>query len=178
MLTDFQFNFPDHTKIVLDATGTWCHFWHLPQEAARELAETGALSESALDDRAVLSYPLQTLLNFATVPKQPATGRRRPEIQPELRGIPAANQFRQKVEFIRDVVREWNANGGIGNSDMSREGRLRWAGVRETRNVPAPAKHVWVTIGARWGDQRLAAYVDPRRPCEIGPDIDESRKKA
>lgn len=178
LLTDFQFNFPDHTKIVLDATGTWCHFWHLPQEAARELAETGALSESALDDRAVLSYPLQTLLNFATVPKQPATGRRRPEIQPELRGIPAANQFRQKVEFIRDVVREWNANGGIGNSDMSREGRLRWAGVRETRNVPAPAKHVWVTIGARWGDQRLAAYVDPRRPCEIGPDIDESRKKA
>ena len=30
----FQFNFPDHTKIVLDATGTWCHFWHLPQDAA------------------------------------------------------------------------------------------------------------------------------------------------
>ncbi|KAL2017907.1 hypothetical protein VTK56DRAFT_1563 [Thermocarpiscus australiensis] len=182
-----QFNFPDHTKIVLDATGTWCHFWHLPQGAAKKLEETGSLAESALDDRAVLSYPLQTLLNFATVPKQPApragsrsassSTRRRPEISPELQGIPAANHFRQKIEFIRDVVREWNVNGGIGNSDMSREKRLRWTGVRETHNVPIPAKHVWVTIGARWGDQRTSAYVDPRKPNEIGPDIDESRKR-
>lgn len=127
----------------------------------------------------MLSYPLQTLLNFATVPKSTSNPtRRRPEISPELQGIPAANNFRQKIEFIRDIVREWNANGGIGNSDMSREKRLRWTGVRETRNVQIPAKHVWVTIGARWGDERLSAYVDPRRPSEIGPDIDETRKKS
>jgi hypothetical protein len=167
---------------VLDATGTWCHFWHLPQEAARTLEESGTLSESALDDRAVLSYPLQTLLNFATVPKQPSrstgtSSRRRPEISPDLQGIPAANHFRQKIEFIRDIVREWNANGGIGRSDMSREKRLRWTGVRETRNVQIPAKHVWVTIGARGGDERVAALVDPRRPSEIGEDIDESKKR-
>ncbi|GAB1310404.1 Cell cycle serine/threonine-protein kinase [Madurella fahalii] len=173
-----QFNFPDHTKIVIDSTGTWCHFWHLPQVAAKRLQETGSLAESALDDRAVLSYPLQTLLNFATVPKSTSNPtRRRPEISPELQGIPAANHFRQKIEFIRDIVREWNANGGIGNSDMSREKRLRWTGMRETRNVQIPAKHVWVTIGARWGDERLSAYVDPRRPDEIGPDIDETRRR-
>jgi hypothetical protein len=147
------------------------------------------LEESALDDRTVLSYPLQTLLNFSTVPKQPAaragtrsasnptsTTRRRPEISPDLQGIPAANHFRRKVEFIRDVVREWTANNGIGNSDMSREGRLRWTGIRETRNVPIPAKHVWVTIGARAGDERLSAYVDPRKPAELGPDVDEAKK--
>ncbi|KAL1880191.1 hypothetical protein VTK73DRAFT_6222 [Phialemonium thermophilum] len=182
-----QFNFPDHTKIVLDATGTWCHFWHLPQDAAKRLEETGSLDEAALDNRTVLSYPVQTLLNFSTVVRQPAQRggmrsasnptRWRPEIRPELQGIPAANQFRRKVEFIRDVVREWNANGGIGNSDMSREGRLRWTGARETRNVPIPAKHVWVTIGARWGDERRCAYVDPRNPAELGPDIDESKKR-
>ncbi|KAK3329349.1 kinase-like domain-containing protein [Apodospora peruviana] len=180
-----QFNFPDHTKIVIDSTGTWCHFWHLPEDAAKRLEETGSLAESALDDRTVLSYPLQTLLNFAA--KQPASRagtrsasnptRRRPEISPELQGIPAANHFRRKVEFIRDVIKEWNTNGGIGNSDMTREKRLRWTGIRETRNVPIPAKHVWVTIGARWGDERQSAYVDPRKPSEIGDDIDESAKK-
>lgn len=180
----FQFNFPDHTKIVIDSTGTWCHFWHLPEDAAKRLEQTGTLAESALDDRTVLSYPLQTLLNFSTPAKQPAARagsrstsnptRRRPEIAPELQGIPAANHFRKKVEFIRDVVREWNMNGGIGNSDMSRGGRLRWLGMRETKNVAIPAKHVWVTIGARWGDSRYCAYVDPRKPGEIGEDIDEA----
>lgn len=182
-----QFNFPDHTKLVLDSTGTWCHFWHLPQDAAKQLEETGTLAESALDSRTVLSYPLQTLLNFTAAPRQPATRagtrsssnptRRRPEISPELQGIPAANHFRRKIEFIRDIIREWNANGGIGNSDMSRENRLRWCGVRETKNVPIPTKHVWVTIGARWGDQRLSAFVDPRRPDVLGEDIDESKKR-
>jgi len=169
----------------------------LPEDAAKRLNETGSLAESALDDRTVLSYPLQTLLNFASVPKQPSasrsassasasssassysTTRRRPEISPQLQGIPAANHFRKKIEFIRDVVREWNANGGIGNSDMSREGRMRWLGPRETKNVPIPAKHVWVTIGARWGDERLSAYVDPRRPGELvgDEDIDEGKKR-
>jgi len=144
------------------------------------------LLESALDGRTVLSYPLQTLLNFAAPSRQPAARagtrsasnptKRRPEISPELQGIPAANQLRRKIEFIRDIVREWNANGGIGNSDMSREKRLRYTGMRETKNVPIPAKHVWVSIGARWGDQRLAAYVDPRKPAELGPDIDETKK--
>lgn len=184
-----QFNFPDHTKIVLDSTGTWCHFWHLPEDAAKRLEETGSLDEAALDNRTVLSYPVQTLLNFSTVAKQPAPRagattrsasnptRRRPEISPELQGIPRANHFRRKIEFIRDILREWSANGGIGNSDMSRAARLRWTGVRETRNVTVPAKHVWVTIGARWGDERLCAYVDPRNPAEIGPDIDETKKQ-
>lgn len=133
----------------------------------------------------MLSYPVQTLLNFSVPPKQPAaatrsggTARRlRPEISPELQGIPAANQFRRKIEFVRDMVREWNANGGIGNSDMSRERRLRWTGVRETKNVQIPAKHVWVSIGARWGDERYSCFVDPRKPAVLGEDVDEARKE-
>jgi len=170
-----QFNFPDHTKIVLDPTGTWCHFWHLPEAAAIELSKTGVLAESALDGRAVLSYPLQTLLNFNRPSSSSTTSsRRRPEIHPSLQNVPAANHFREKVIFIRDVIREWTANGGIGNSDLSRERRLRWLGARETTNVQIPAKHVWVTIGARWGDRRFSSWVDPRKPGEIGEDIDES----
>jgi hypothetical protein len=174
-----QFNFPDHTKIVLDATGTWCHFWHLPQEAAEKLASTGALDETALDERAVLSYPLQTLLNFATKsairPSQRATTRKRPEINPMLQGIPAANDFRRKVDFIKNIVKEWVENKGLGNSDMSRERRQMWTGCRETVHS-GPSKHVWVTIGARGRDERYTAVVDPKTPHELGEDIDEKRK--
>ncbi|KAG6027152.1 hypothetical protein E4U41_001038 [Claviceps citrina] len=173
-----QFNFPDHTKIVLDATGTWCHFWHLPQEAAEILASTGTIGAQALDDRATLSYPLQTLLNFQSKPSaRPASTRKRPEIDPELQGIPAANDFRRKIEFIRNVVREWVTNGGLGNSSMSRATRLRWTGHREVVNTTTPQKHVWVTIGARWGDQRLSTLVDPRKPWELGEDVDGLAKK-
>ncbi|CAK7265277.1 Cell cycle serine/threonine-protein kinase cdc5/MSD2 [Sporothrix epigloea] len=193
-----QFNFPDHTKIVLDPTGVWCHFWHLPTEAAQRMASTGLLEEAALDARSVLSYPLQTLLNFGV--GSPGSGstssltggastttsssRRRPVIRPELQSIPASNDFRHKVEFVRSVVREWVTNGGMGNSDMSRARRLRWTGARETlKQVPGtmepvavPAsKHVWVSIGARQGDIRLSAIVDPRRPADIGPDLEEKR---
>lgn len=178
-----QFNFPDHTKVVLNSTGTWCHFWHLPQEAALNLAENGTLTPTALDERAMLSYPLQTLLNFQTKPsttrstRATTTSRRRPEIPAELQGIPAANDFRRKIEFIKTVVKEWVTNGGLGNSDMSREGRLRWTGHRETVNAPNPAKMVWVTVGARWGDKRRSAYVDPRNPSELGEEIDESKRR-
>ncbi|PFH62535.1 hypothetical protein XA68_13117 [Ophiocordyceps unilateralis] len=174
-----QFNFPDHTKIVLDATGTWCHFWHLPQEAAERLAATGTIGAAALDDRATLSYPLQTLLNFQSKPSRASSAsRRRPEIDASLQGIPAANDFRRKIEFIRDVVREWVANGGMGNSSMSRDSRLRWVGFRETAEAGgALLKHVWVTIGARWGDRRLTCMVDPRRPWELGEDVDSGPAK-
>ncbi|EMR62045.1 putative serine threonine protein kinase protein [Eutypa lata UCREL1] len=173
-----QFNFPDHTKIVLDATGTWCHFWHLPQEAAEKLAETGELDETALDERAVLSYPLQTLLNFSSKPAaiRPTrnTTRKRPEINPMLQGIPVANDFRRKIEFIKGVVREWVINGGLGNSNMDRDRRLQWTGCRETVHS-GPSKHVWVTIGARWGDERFSAVVDPKKPGELGGEV-ESKK--
>ncbi|KAM5356241.1 hypothetical protein ACJ41O_002887 [Fusarium nematophilum] len=177
-----QFNFPDHTKIVLDATGTWCHFWHLPQDAAERLASTGTIGAAALDDRAMLSYPLQTLLNFQAKPAASRSGRtatttrRRPEIAPDLQGIPAANDFRRKIAFIKDVVKEWVTNGGLGNSQMSRESRLRWGGYREAISAHAPQKHVWVTVGARWGDQRISTYVDPRKPWELGEDVDHSKK--
>ncbi|KAI4602739.1 Cell cycle serine/threonine-protein kinase cdc5/MSD2 [Pestalotiopsis sp. 9143b] len=179
-----QFNFPDHTKIVLDPTGTWCHFWHLPQDAAIKLAQTGELDETALDERAVLSYPLQTLLNFATKPAarptratQSSQTRKRPEISPMMQGIPAANDFRRKVDFIKNVIKEWVANDGMGNSDMSRAKRMMWTGYRETV-IAGPSKHVWVTIGARWGDERFSAIVDPKNPHDLGEDVEEKKKSA
>jgi hypothetical protein len=129
---------------------------------------SGTLSPSALDDRQKLSYPLQTLLNFLN---KPGRSRSSP-INPVLQGIPQANDFRKKVEFIRTIVGEWIRNGGLGNSDMEPEGRLRWLGNRELVNVKVPYKHVWVTVGARGGDDRRVAWFDPRKPKEIVPDIE------
>ncbi|KAI1430004.1 hypothetical protein F5Y12DRAFT_724200 [Xylaria sp. FL1777] len=174
-----QFNFPDHTKLVLDATGTWCHFWHLSQKSAEKLAATGELDESALDERGVLSYPVQTLLNFtiksAIRPTRNPT-RKRPEINPDIQGIPGANDFRRKIEFIVGIIKEWATNDGLGNSRMDREHRLMWDGSRETVRS-GPSKHVWVTIGARWGDCRYSAVVDPKNPRVLGEEI-ESRSSS
>ncbi|OBT76224.1 PLK protein kinase [Pseudogymnoascus sp. 05NY08] len=171
----FQFNFPDHTKILLSADGTWCDFYHLPLEAARDLALTGNLPSAALDDRQHLSFPLQAFLNFMTKPstRNGMTSRRRGiQVDPMIQGIPAANDFRRKVEFIKAIVGEWITKGGIGRSAMDPESRLRWLGNRELVNVKVPFKHVWVTVGAYGGDDRRVAWFDPREPSQVVPDIE------
>ena len=145
------------------------------------LAKEGTIGAAALDDRAMLSYPLQTLLNFESKPTasrttRTGTTRRRPEIDPELQGIPAANDFRRKIQFIKNVVKEWATNGGLGNSSMGRDTRLRWTGYREVISTNTPHKHVWVTVGARWGDRRITTLVDPQQPWELGEDLESSNK--
>ncbi|PQE12763.1 hypothetical protein CJF30_00002647 [Rutstroemia sp. NJR-2017a BBW] len=165
----FQFNFPDHTKIVLSADGTWCDFYHLSFEAARQLNEQGTLPATALDDRQHLSYPLQTLLNFMAKPSRTAktTLRKRPEIDPMIQGLPQANDFRRKVEFIKLAVKEWVQNGGLGISDMEPKTRLRWLGRRESGASNKKLKHVWTTVGGRQGDERRVGWFDPLKPDDI-----------
>lgn len=163
---------------MLDATGKWCHFWHLSEEAATRLTETGEVDESSLDNRAVLSYPLQTLLNFTLSHSNTVSSTKyRPEIPKKLQGIPNANGFRAKMLFVYKIVREWVTNGGMGMSDMSRDGRLKWDGARQSKNVAEfVTKHVWVTVGARGQDSRHAVWVDCRKPTELLEDIDEGKK--
>jgi hypothetical protein len=172
----FQFNFPDHTKIVISADGTWCDFYHLSMDAANDLSLKGTLPPSALDDRQRLSYPLQALLNFMAKPTmrngKPTVRRGGMEIDPLIQGIPSANDFRHKIEFIRSIVYEWISNGGIGCSDMTPEGRLKWLGNRELVNVKVPYKHVWVTVGSKGGDERRVAWFDPKTPSEVVQDIE------
>ncbi|KAG9253612.1 serine/threonine protein kinase [Emericellopsis atlantica] len=172
-----QFNFPDHTKIVIDATGTWCHFWHLPEGAANRLAAEGEMEASELDNRGMLSYPLQTMLNFHSKSSARSTTRQRPIIGSDEINIPTSNDFRRKVEFIKNVVKEWVNNGGMGNSSMDRATRQRWTGHRERTSSSEPLKHVWVTVGARWGDQRLTTLFDPRKPWDLGEDVETPSRR-
>lgn len=97
--------------------------------------------------------------------------RKRPDIDPMIQGIPEANEFRKKIEFIKSVVKEWAINDGIGNCDRSPTGRLRWTGARETKNITIPYKVVWGTIGAKGGDERVSAWFDPRNPYATLTDI-------
>lgn len=83
------------------------------------------------------------------------------------------NQFRKKIEFIKEVLNEWVFNGGIGNSEMSPEKRLAWMGLRETQGADSKYKHVWVTVGARNGDDRRVAWFDPLKPGQRNPDIEK-----
>lgn len=89
-----------------------------------------------------------------------------------IQGLPSSNDFRRKIEFIKEVSGEWVRNGGLGNSEMGAEGRLRWLGYRETVGVKIPFKHVWVTVGARGGDDRRNAWFDPRAPGDVVADIE------
>lgn len=132
----------------------------------------------SLDDRQSLSYPIQTLLNFVSKPgrtKAPTRGRppnTKPlEIDPSELGVPEANQFREKIEFIVRIVGEWIENGGVGNSAMDAEHRLRWTGPRQKVGVTEPYKHVWVTVGGSKGDERRCAMFDPYNPEDCVPDL-------
>ncbi|RYC62205.1 hypothetical protein CHU98_g4003 [Xylaria longipes] len=145
-----QFNFPDHTKLVLDATGTCC------ARRARHLVTPRADSAEFHNQvgRAAARNPT----------------RKRPEIDPEIQGIPGANDFRRKIEFIVGIIKEWTTNNGLGNCRMDRDHRLMWMGSRESVHS-GPSKHVWVTIGARWGDCRYSAIVDPKNPGVLGEEV-------
>ena len=99
------------------------------------------------------------------------TTRKRPEIDPMIQGIPHANDFRRKIEFIKTIIKQWVSNGGLGNSDMNPQSRLRWIGYRELVNVKLPYKHVWVSVGARNGDDRRVSWFDPNKPEAHVPDV-------
>lgn len=178
LLTRLQFNFPDHTKLVLSSDGSWCDFYHLPLEAARDLAEKGSIPPAALDDRQCLSYSVQAFLNFMRVPSSSSRTRINnvpSTIDPMIQGIPSANDFRRKIQFVNSVVSEWIENGGIGASAMNPTNRLRWSGYRECVSVKSPYKCVWVTVGGARGDERRVAWFDPREPGKIMPDIEAPR---
>ncbi|KAI9842269.1 MAG: Cell cycle serine/threonine-protein kinase cdc5/MSD2 [Sclerophora amabilis] len=138
----FQFNFPDHTKLVLSRDGKHCDLYHLPEEAARQLGKTGRLTENALDKRSLLSYPTQSLLRGSHGSKSFAA-------------ITTANDFRKKISFIQNLFSIWLTNGGIGCTDP--DNKIEWQGMRENKGEGKVEKLVWVTVGAHGGDRRTSS---------------------
>ena len=130
----FQFNFPDHTKLVVSDDGSWLDFYHLPASAAQTLKAGGSLNPGALAERGVISYPTDVLLNGSFGGQN-------------FREITCENELRRKVEFVKDVVAIWAREGGLGVMGANRG--VKWNGVTEKGG-----KLVWVTVGAHGGDGR------------------------
>lgn len=130
----FQFNFPDHTKLVVSGDATWLDFYHLPTQAAKALKSGRILVAGALAARSVLCYPTSVMLS----------GSYRGH---EFKDLIKENELNGKLAFVRDVVGLWAKEGGLGC--MGRKQGVKWEGMLE-----AGGKLVWVTVGAKGGDSR------------------------
>ena len=130
----FQFNFPDHTKLVVSGDGRWLDFYHLPTQAAKALKTGRVLEAGALAARSVLCYPTSVMLG-GSYPGH------------EFKELIKENELSGKTAFVRDVVGLWAEEGGLGC--MGKKKGVKWEGMLEEGG-----KLVWVTVGAKGGDTR------------------------
>ena len=130
----FQFNFPDHTKLVVAGDGKWLDFYHLPISAAKALKTGRVLEAGALAARGVLCYPTSVMLSGTYAGH-------------EFKALVRENELEGKTAFVRDVVGLWAKEGGLGC--MGRKKGIKWEGILEEGG-----KLVWVTVGAKGGDAR------------------------
>ncbi len=130
----FQFNFPDHTKIVLSDSGTWLDFYHLPPKAASSLAHGVQPDYEDLSTRSVLSYPTSIILEGT-------------HNDTDFKDIIATNELRDKLQFVNSVLRIWLDNSGLGCLGKDNK-YLLWRGMGDS------GKLLWVTVGAEGGDIR------------------------
>lgn len=130
----FQFNFPDHTKIVLSDSGTWLDFYHLPTKAASCVAHGVQPEYENLSARSVLSYPTSIMLEGT-------------HKDTDFKDIIATNELRDKLQFVSTVLGIWLDNGGLGCLGKDNK-YLLWRGMGDS------GKLLWVTVGAEGGDIR------------------------
>lgn len=130
----FQFNFPDHTKIILSDSGTWLDFYHLPPKAASSLALGVQPDYEDLSTRSVLSYPTAVMVEGT-------------HKDTDFRDIIATNELRVKLQFVKTVLGIWLENGGLGCLGKDNK-YLLWRGMGDS------GKLLWVTVGAEGGDVR------------------------
>ncbi|KAL1960997.1 hypothetical protein VTO42DRAFT_4885 [Malbranchea cinnamomea] len=115
----FQFNFPDHTKIVISlcksqSSSSSCQidFYHLSPSAARYLSSKGKMHPNGFDTRTGISEDASVFLSALSGNTEcpPVCG----ISSSRFRDILEANSFREKVDFIEDVLTSWIRNGRLG----------------------------------------------------------------
>ncbi|OOQ81594.1 polo-like kinase [Penicillium brasilianum] len=156
----FQFNFPDHTKLVLApgrtrSSSPWIDFYHLSPSAARYFTAKGKMHPSGFDTRAVASDEAATFLSIAN-------GESINSVEDRIRDILDANSFLQKISFIRDVIKVWIKYGRLGgrpspsrsaSGDQLVPAEMFWQGTQDRSSGGTHGtKFVWVTVGAPDGD--------------------------
>lgn len=130
----FQFNFPDHTKLVLSSDAGYCKFLCLPLDATTLLEETGNVPWKHVKGRANLQASLQQLL-YGSADKEDT-----------YKELTESNLLRQKIEFIYSLVAEWCQQGGLGCLVEPKD--YSWTGpqLEETKRLD------WASVGRYGGD--------------------------
>lgn len=170
---DLQFNFPDHTKLLLSPDASWLDFYHLPVHTARLLQRGFRLSDDALSHRSVLSYPL------------PIIARGFVGENDEVAEVVRVNDLLGKLEFVKRAVSAWLDAGGLG-ALLQKDRYLKWdgagagAGAGESgagssdsgasagsggsgspsESGSGASKLLWVSVGAWGGDVRYGPGPD------------------
>lgn len=130
----FQFNFPDHTKLVISDDGTWVDFYHLSVRTAHALKKGGTFGAGDLGQRGAFTYPMDIMLGGIYK-------------NHDFRDLVEANELVKKVTFIRDLVKIWVDCGGLGR--LGEHKWMKWEGMQE------PGwKFVWTSVGALGGDDK------------------------
>jgi serine/threonine protein kinase len=146
----FQFNFPDHTKMVvyeqeaLDARAyLMLDLYYLQAADASYLAKHGSFKPKALERRNLVTLSVRNILD-GTIAADPRMKRKG---YPE---IVASNEVKEKLAWIRGVLGCWIKEGGVGK--MGGE-KLGWTGLQERGpGDERKAKLVWVSVGRAGGD--------------------------
>ncbi|GAB1214205.1 hypothetical protein ATERTT37_003365 [Aspergillus terreus] len=173
----FQFNFPDHTKLVISpgrtrSSSPWIDFYHLSPSAARYLAARGKMHPSGFDTRAVASDEAGTFLGIAYSTGGGAVDER-------LQDILDANSFLPKIGFIKEVLRGWIKQGRLGGTEGSSGGfeEMFWEGTQE-RAHSGGGKFVWVTVGAPGGDGEYRSIsLKEKKETDYGHEVDALRER-
>jgi myosin-1 len=139
-LTSDKFNFPDHTKLVISADGTYCNFTCLSTEAMAYLKQNGDLPFKYIRSRKLLSGS-PTELMFGT-------SKGKGDMQTIL--TTEANMLREKLRLVVTVVGQWIAGGGLGCSPDGEVQRVEWNGPQ----LDEGKKEEWTTVGRFGGDIR------------------------
>lgn len=141
-----QFNFPDHTKIVvyqgfdsLSEAETLVDLIYLEPRDAKDMASYGQITHEALERRDLKTFRLSDIRHLS--------GLRRSEIE-----IIRTNEVAEKLDWIRAVIGCWTKEGGLG---WTGEERLGWSGLQERRE-DKKTKLQWVTVGRPGGDAEIS----------------------
>ena len=144
----FQFNFPDHTKMVVyereSAEGGKefaLDMYYLQAADATHLAQHGSFKAKALERRNLATFTVRDILEDVLAADTKMKRKGYPDVV-------ASNEAKEKLAWIRGVIGCWIKEGGVGRVGGE---RLGWTGLQE-RGDEKKAKLVWVSVGRAGGD--------------------------
>ncbi|OGM50909.1 putative serine/threonine protein kinase [Aspergillus bombycis] len=175
----FQFNFPDHTKVVISpgrtrSSSPWIDFYHLSPSAARYLSAKGKMHPSGFDSRSMASDEAGTFLSIAYGTGTTPTDKR-------LRDILEANAFLPKITFMKTVLKGWIKLGRLGERPSEQQpvsDGLFWEGAQERPQAGGSGgRFVWVTVGAPGGDTEYRSVSLKKGENEADGEMDALRER-